>query len=653
MSVAGTGPPRPRLAFRVGIVGHRPDRLPDDELRLRQLRETLRAILGNVRDALSGISKHAEADIYRSETPIMRAISPLAEGSDRIFAKEALDLGYELCCPMPFYREEFEKDFVPPATLENEGSRQRFLDLLDKARQSGGLTVFEMDGERAHAPEAYAAAGRVVLNQTDLLVAVWDGGEARGYGGTAQTVREALHYHVPVIWVDAKRPAIWQLLRTHGDLERLPEHAPTAEPRREHLQVIVTDLMRAELLPPLQDSQEISSHPRDYFAEQAPRHDTFSRWRFFRNLIADGELTIPMISTADFATPNRQEWAVADDGGSGPSSVTDWINRRLRDAFGWADGLADLYADKHRGAFVTSYLLAALAVFVALLPIAWPAAQHPVLPATLASAMSLTVREHLLEIICGIFELMILLYILRLLRFGRRHQWHERWTDYRLLAELIRELCFLVPLGGGKPLPHIPAYLAVYGDPARTWMYWYVRAIARETGIPAARVTSDFMRDSVEFLDRVVGDESSGQRGFHLATAGRSWRLGHRLQKGADALFQWTVYGVILRLLLAFVPISIPTWISFLDGLLLMGAAGLPALGAALEGINNQGEFIRIAKRSTAMASGFEHYAARIAALKKGPPPRLADIVPLSSDIAEAMVAEIVDWRAVVIDRRR
>ena len=66
------------------------------------------------------------------------------------------------------------------------------------------------------------------------------------------------------------------------------------------------------------------------------------------------------------------------------------------------------------------------------------------------------------------------------------NHWHERWTEYRLLAELIRELRFLVPLGGGKPLPRIPAHLAVYGDPARTWMYWYVRAIAREIGIPAA-----------------------------------------------------------------------------------------------------------------------------------------------------------------------
>ena len=69
--------------------------------------------------------------------------------------------------------------------------------------------------------------------------------------------------------------------------------------------------------------------------------------------------------------------------------------------------------------------------------------------------------------------------ILLLLIWSRRSRWQERWTEYRLLAELIRELRFLVPLGGGKPLPRMPAHMAVYGDPARTWMYWHMRAIAR------------------------------------------------------------------------------------------------------------------------------------------------------------------------------
>jgi hypothetical protein len=182
-------------------------------------------------------------------------------------------------------------------------------------------------------------------------------------------------------------------------------------------------------------------------------------------------------------------------------------------------------------------------------------------------------------------------------------------------------------------------------------MYWYVRAITREVGIPTARVTPDYMRDCVDSLGHVVGDEASGQRGFHLTAARRARNLGERLRKGANRLFIATLIGVGVRLLLSGVPLAADSGLAWLDRGLLAAAAVLPALGAALEGINNQGEFIRIGKRSAAMASGFGRYAEKIASLKKGPPPKLAEVIPLSSDISEAMVAEVVDWRAVIIDR--
>jgi hypothetical protein len=51
---------------------------------------------------------------------------------------------------------------------------------------------------------AYSVAGRIVLNQSDLLIAVWDGGKPAGGGGTVETLREAVHYHVPALWIDAQ-----------------------------------------------------------------------------------------------------------------------------------------------------------------------------------------------------------------------------------------------------------------------------------------------------------------------------------------------------------------------------------------------------------------------------------------------------------------
>jgi hypothetical protein len=56
------------------------------------------------------------------------------------------------------------------------------------------------------------------------------------------------------------------------------------------------------------------------------------------------------------------------------------------------------------------------------------------------------------------------------------------------------------------------------------------------------------------------------------------------------------------------------------------------------------------------MASGFEKFAAKINSLRQSSgggsgPPKLSEATLLSSKIAEALVEEVVDWRAVFIDR--
>jgi len=162
--VSPASPPRAALAFRVGVVGHRPNRLPQDKERLDALRRMLRNILEDVKAELSDYAGSSPAAMpYLREPFVLRAVSPLAEGTDRIFAEEALDLGYELFCPMPFSQEEFEQDFLPPNALEPD-SRERFRGLLKRAGQGSGVTTFELDGERSAAPKAYALAGRIVLN---------------------------------------------------------------------------------------------------------------------------------------------------------------------------------------------------------------------------------------------------------------------------------------------------------------------------------------------------------------------------------------------------------------------------------------------------------------------------------------------------------
>jgi hypothetical protein len=57
--------------------------------------------------------------------------------------------------------------------------------------------------------QGYLAAGRAMLARINLLIAVWDGEDARP-GGTGQIVKEACDAGVPVVWLSttAERPPV-------------------------------------------------------------------------------------------------------------------------------------------------------------------------------------------------------------------------------------------------------------------------------------------------------------------------------------------------------------------------------------------------------------------------------------------------------------
>jgi len=362
----------------------------------------------------------------------------------------------------------------------------------------------------------------------------------------------------------------------------------------------------------------------------------------------------PRVLVSDFEAQVRDEWPVRDDfkatsahtgdGATSPSELDDWVNKRLRAHFAWADKRGDLYADAYRSGYVLTYLLSALAVFVALLP-------------------RTAGLEGDAQTACVAIELVMLLIILLLFVIGRARHWHERWMEYRLLAELIRQLRILIPLGGGRPFPRTPAHLGLYGNLTETWMYWHMRAIARATGIPGAKVSRDYVLGCLNYVDNIVGGPDTGQLKFQKDTEQRSENIAHRLHITSTSLFVLTLLGIASHLLLE--PALLPRWLDFeipeafhhgLDRWLVMASAFLPALAAALAGISNQGEFARLAKRSAAMVDYFKDFATQIASLRSGAARdgdalKLSQVIPLAGEIAEVMVDEVADWRVVFIDR--
>ena len=266
---------------------------------------------------------------YSDNPPVLRAVSPLAEGTDRMFAEEALDLGYRLCVPMPFSQDEFEQDFAPPHALEAD-LRNRFRSILQRAREGAGLTTFELDGERSALGEAYSAAGRVVLNQSDLLIAVWDGGKPAGVGGTVGTLQDAVRYHVPVLWIDALEPRAWQMLWAPQDLACLEteercvpngaRHVEAAEAGKSIAETVQQIVLHEITLPAEHSdthrSPTTQSRAPQYFRERKPCCNLAFTWKLFRDVVGSGTFRRPKIAVVDFETQVRGDWPTRDVSGS-------------------------------------------------------------------------------------------------------------------------------------------------------------------------------------------------------------------------------------------------------------------------------------------------------------------------------------------------
>jgi hypothetical protein len=599
-------PLRARLSFRVGVVGDRPSQLPKGA-GATTLYQRLFSALSAVRDAVQAFAASEDAKFYASQKPLLTAISPLAEGIDRMFAGAALELGYRLLAPLPRQRAEFARDFAEGHSFDDqEGAGEESSVSL--------LTTFELDDADTGA-NAYAVSDRIVLNQCDMLIAIGDGAPGQGSGSAGDTVREAIGFNIPVLWIASAAPFAWRWLAA--------EDVPIP---RGDLATSIATVVQAELSP-LALGEAEAANARGYFAEEWQRFNRAFVWKSFRNIVGDGQFKLAPLRIKPIHQINS--WPDA-----GPLTAFD---AGLRRHFAWADRLAERYADAHRSAVVVTSLFAAFAVLLALLPVAlhWGPA------------------DHLKERLIILTELTVMLVVLGNFWMGRRRRWHERWLEYRTLAEMIRHLRLLAPLGGARPLPRGAAHLAVYGEPTRSWMYWHLRAIAREARLPQAVVDRSHLAAHMATLGEIVGGGNKGQIGFHASSGARSNRIRHRLHLATVGLVTITIFAVYTHLIV--IELTPPEFSHAVSGWLVLLSAVAPAFGAAVANINNQGEFQRLAKRNEAMAEALASFRQEIAEqrlnLSTGHKPDLPAVTSITDRVAGAMLHEVVDWRVIVVDR--
>jgi hypothetical protein len=622
-------PPRAPLVLRVGVTGHRPDPQKRSAPNVAALCEICRELLLRIQDTFAGVATihhdlFDQAQLRQDGKPQgLRLISALAEGADQWVASEAVQLGYELQAVLPFERTEYEKDFTDP------GVKDEHCQLREKA-----TAVFELDGDRKHAGESYLAAGRVLLNQSDLLIALWDRQEAQGVGGTGQIVREALQRGIPTLWVNWNAPTDWQLLQPAW---RLLEHSSDDQDNLKQLEKKVTELLLPTIIKHNGEKTAERDLRRDYFADRRRSRTLLGGWwNFFRDWLR-GRPRRLTVRVPEFIPTTEEDWQ--EDWAGRPDkkrqhklsdSIIKWIKESYLSHYAWANQLSIYYANHYRSSFVWLYLLGAFAVLLALIG--------------KTAAVS-----HLWELVFIMTEVVVICLIIGLTWYGRRRRWHERWIDYRTLAERLRLVRFNCLLGGVWQQASVPSHLATYGNPTAAWMHWHARAIERAAGLPNVVVNAEYLTACKELLlEALITDQEK----YHQDNAARLRSVDHKLHRLGEGLFLATLAACASHFMVAlyrdWFGQTFPVW----DRWLMFGAAFLPALGAVMAAIRSQGEFHRVVERSRAMQEELAQLSQAVANVPVRPSELNSQLLQQAVEqTTRLMYNEVLDWRIVFQDR--
>ena len=425
-------PPRPVFAFAAGIIGHRPNRLPGGAARIEA---QMAMLLDALRQTCAQARARHEA-CFAPGTEQMHLVSALAEGADRIGAEEGLRQGYRLAAPLPFRRDEYEKDF---ASAEAKQDFRRLLAAAD--------AVLEFDGSRAGEGKAYEQAGLAVLDASDVLIAVWDGQPSAGRGGTTDLVYEAARRGMPVFHIHTAPeipPRLHWAEPGHHSAAAYFEEA-FAGGLESGVATVVERLVR----PPRAESERAAM--RDYFAQRFIRLNVSMQFPLLMGLMGVRMPRLTDLWRPELETGKAQ--AAAEMTGEG-----------LAAAYVWADEIAVRFGQVFRGAFIANFLLAALATILAILSFAPP--------------------WSIIEI------LLVALLIFNTLR-GQHKHWHPLWFEAREVAERLRAASPLYAIGARAILPRgeIPA-----------WTGWYARALLRQAGLRGAVLDAAGIADAARSL---------------------------------------------------------------------------------------------------------------------------------------------------------
>jgi hypothetical protein len=657
-------PPKPRLTCRVGVTGHRPKRLALSNADWDRIREQAALVLQEVARTVAQLrDSDSRPSPYSDAAPVMRLISPLAEGADRIVAEAALRLNnppYELQCIFPFPVAVYRTDFTE-RTEHEDGDGERSGKDFDELRRHATATL-ELDTEPG-TDSSYVPLGHALVRQCDVLLAVWDEDPSKP-GGTGEVMLEALRANIPVICIHARH--------TKDNAISLVDWQKGTIVLGEWSQTALTAKLRTVFtLAPRNDPHEHDAiapegkidlaHALFDEPPKAPARTTVFSWvtRWAARLTGDSEFRDLLSSELSEFVRRPAEPAPADRALAAPQRgglISDEVRRdvpanlresaplrdlvaRLEQALGtvytWTDLQANRYAALHRRHVTRSTLF--------LVPIA-VITGYLVQRCLNSHAIGDSSAAAFWRVALSVVELAAVLIIFDSYVVVREHRYHDRWLDYRSIAEKLRHILMLMPLGRPGIDAELPPTLGA-NDARSHWTNWYVRAVAREVGVFAGKLHDASYRAACHALLRhwLV----RGQIKYHYFAAIRAHAPMHMLHRWRYWIFLFVVLSPVLDLFLEPVGdhVKAKHWVEC--GLELVFFC-VPAVFASWYAFTRLADFENIELRSRAELQRLTLVDEELSAQPDQPS---AELVRAAAMTSHAMLAELVEWRIAATQR--
>ncbi|MEQ1750925.1 MAG: hypothetical protein ABL974_15965, partial [Prosthecobacter sp.] len=425
---------------------------------------------------------------------------------------------------------------------------------------------------------AFRAQGEALRHHSDVLLAIWDPDTEGKAGGTTETVAAALLERLAVIAIILRggETAEIHLLQSLEEL-RAVLVPPTASPSTDWKLALSIALKSTLSFPdPIPDhaslhtGEQTTYHPRNAFTifrENNPLPPLWLGWcwRTFESLTKKKSPKKETKKGAPVLPGTFQEFY-------------DPVRRRAA-----STGMSGLYGDAHRGGIVMSYVLAALAVLLAV-----------------TGAIAHSLHAPALVMLClAILEFVAIAVMWALSECSRIEDWSGAWTDSRILAEALRVMEFLGPMGVHTPLPRRPLSLRdVTGvnNQSRSWSLWYFRALIRMAPL---RFKSPLGHNLNDLRNTVLEQACKKQISHHQKNEQKQHRLHLIVEQCSFQIFVLVGACAVIHL----IDVSLPKHIPFFWLLaLLVGVVG-PALISAMHGLASQIEVLRLQDRSEGMVT--------------------------------------------------